>query len=287
MVSRLAPLFPLLALLALSAIGCDDGGGNDKFVGTWQRVKNFKIGANTRNDTWTLTFNNDGTYVFLHQRTESLESTPLAGVESRQGSYDILSNGNIELTGEWLDLTADITSLGDLDGNLYAFNQNTQFIFDESRGHLYIGPDFNEGSSYVAGDSYNILYNDGNAYNRNTNLLLTDIDGNVVEEQVEQYSFTITDDINCTGSFSSLITQGGNTNEDSGSFSACTYAYDPGEVVESIGGGTESVVAVRFEYTANGVDRIEYFIGVGDHFLGYPLGYQATALTQSAFVRVD
>jgi len=290
MVSRLGWPLGLAAFLAISSSGCDDGSGGSgaDLVGTWVRSKNLVIGNHTRNDSWTVTFYKDGTFDLLHQRTEALETDPLEGVESRQGTYTVNEDGTLSITGEWLDLGAEVTSLADLEGNFYTYTQDTQFVVDEDRGLLFIGPDFNYGSSYTWGDSYNLLYNDGaNNYTRTSHLVLLDTDGNTVEERAETYSFSIVDNVNCEGSYSSLVTQGGSTIDDSGTFTACTYAWDPGEAVEAIGGGTETVSAVRFEYSTGGGDYIEYYIGVGDHLLGYRVGYQSLALIDSAFVRAD
>ena len=279
----------LCAMIGMSLAGCDDEGGSDEIVGTWIRTKNLVVGANTRSDKWTLAFNDDGSYEMLHQHTDSTESEPYYDIESRQGEYSLQDGGKLVLTGDWLDLTADIGALGDLDGNLYTYDQNTQLIYDEDRGSIFIGPDFNEGSTYdVAGDSYPILYNNGsNSYSRNVAMTLTDLEGNVVEERIETYEFTIVDDKDCQGTFQSSLTHGGTTHESGGDYTACKYFWEPEVIVQGVDGGTRYASAVRFEFTANGVDRIEYYLAIGEHLIGYPVGYQELAIAHAAFARAD
>ncbi len=290
----------LIVLLGCSLnTGCDDeGGGNaGDLIGTWLRVKTLQVVNNVRKDTWTLTFEKDGTFLLLYQHTDNEEETPLAPMASRQGLYSVDSNGVITVEGDWLDMTSEVTALGDLDGNFFTFTQETMLLYDEARDLLFFGPDFHNGSIYMQSpegtsrDGYTLLKNMGNAvYRREAHLVLSegaDATANVVEQRDEVYEYQISGADTCEGTYSYTITLNGTTNTSEGTMQGCTYTFDPNIMVEAPGGGQTPVEAVTFSYTMDSKAASDSFISLGEHYLSYYTGEQAKAIVEAAFVRID
>ncbi len=290
----------LIVLLGFSLnTGCDDEGGDNAgdLIGTWLRVKSYQVVNNVRKDTWTLTFNKDGTFNLLYQHTDNEESTPLAPVASRQGLYSIDDNDIITIEGDWLDMTSEVTALADLDGNFFTFTQETMLLYDEARDLLFFGPDFHSGSTYPqdaqgnSRDGYSLLKNMGNnVYRRDAHLILsegTDATANVVEKRDEVYEYQITGADTCDGTYSYVITLNGTTNTSEGAMQGCTYNHTPNIMVDAPGGGQTPVQAVTFSYTMDGSSSSDNFISLGDHYLSYYQGEQATAIVEAAFVRIE
>ncbi len=291
-----------LALIVLLGFGlnagCDDDGGDGAgdLVGTWLRVKALKVVNNVRKDTWTLTFEKDGTFLLLYQHTDNEEETPLAPVASRQGLYSVDSNGVITIEGDWLDMTSEVTALADLDGNFFTFTQETMLLHDEARDLLFFGPDFHNGSIYTqdsegkSRDGYTLLMNMGNnVYRREAHLILSegaDATANEVERRDEAYEYQISGADTCEGTYSYTITLNGTTTTSEGSMQGCTYTFDPNIMVEAPGGGQTQVEAVTFSYTMDSKAISDSFISLEDHYLSYYQGEQARAIVDAAFVRI-
>ncbi len=289
----------LIVLLGCSLnAGCDDDGGDgsEVLIGTWLRVKTLQVGNAIRKDTWTLTFKEDGTFLLLYQHTENENETPVTPVASRQGLYSVDSNGVITIEGDWLDMTSEVTALEDLDGNFFTFTQETMLFYDEARDLLFFGPDFHNGSTYMqdqqgtSRDGYTLLMNMGNnIYRREAHLVLsegTDATANV-EQRDEVYEYQITGADTYEGTYSYTITLNAATNTAEGAMEDCTYTYNSNVMVDALGGGQTPVKAVTFSYTMDGIGASDSFIGLGEHYLSYYPGEQATTIVEAAFVRIE
>ena len=290
----------LIVLLGCSLnTGCDKDGNNnaDDLVGTWLRVKTIDVVNAVRKDTWTLTFNNDGTFLLLYQHTENENETPVTPVASRQGLYSVDGNGIITIEGDWLDMASDVTSLDDLDGHFFTFTQETMMLHDKTRDLLFFGPDFHNGSTYTqdqqgnSRDGYSLLMNvGGSIYRREAHMLLsegTDATANVVEQRDESYEYQITGADTCEGTYSYTITLAATTNTSEGTMQGCTYTHNTNIMVEAFGGGQTPVDEVTFSYTMDGTAANDTFISLGEHYLSYYMGEQATAIVEAAFVRIE
>ena len=170
-------------------------------------------------------------------------------------------------------------------------------LYDETRDLLFFGPDFHSGSTYTQSpqgtsrDGYTVLKNMGNnIYSREAHLILsegTDATANVVEQRDEAYNYQITGADTCEGTYSYKIILNGNTNTSEGDMQGCTYNHTSNIMVDAPGGGQTPVQAVTFSYTMDGSATNDNFISLGDHYLSYYQGEQATAIVEAAFVRIE
>jgi len=286
MVMCLLMLLPCVALL-----GCEDdgdGSGAD-LIGTWVRERRLTVGNRTEVEEWSITFNDDGTFVELHRETSDIDNIPLEALESRQGTYDYDGKSMVTLTGDWLDLTGDVSSLDDLATNLFGYERQIMLVLAGDGDLLFMGPDVQHFSTWPFAESYGLLYNDSenNAFWRQYVVQLTDADGIVLERRTENISFTVTAGDTCAGEYSVSETISDVTTESSGSFTSCSYVVSQASV-EHVDGSMVSVQDVRFLYEAEGLDnnpQQEWYIQVGDNYLGYNPSEQEAALRNSAFVK--
>jgi len=283
-----AALIALASLLA--AAGCDEDSGESDVVGDWLRTRTLHVGNRTEVDTWKITFNDDGTFTELHMETDDLDNDPFVAQESRQGNYQVDKNGNVALTGEWLDMTSgEVDSLGDLGENLYGYSRQVMMIRAPGGDKLFIGPDVLTFSNWPYSQSYNLMYKDpeNNTLSRQFLIELKDVAGEVIEHRAESYQFQVTAN-GCSGQYSLTSILQGMEEQSSGPFTECQYALTEAVEVEDVDGSIVQVQAVVFTYEADGLTgtQQEFYIAVGDHYLGYNPSEQATAIRNSAFVRV-
>jgi hypothetical protein len=281
--------FALLALMAVA--GCDDE-GQDEFdiVGDWLRTRTLQVGNRTEVDTWKISFAEDGTFTEVHMETDDLDNDPFVPQESRQGTYNIDKHGNVTLTGQWLDMTGgSVDSLGELGENMYGYQRQVMSIRAPGGDMIFIGPDVLHFSNWPYSQSYDLLYKDAenNTLTREFTLELVDGESQVLEQRIESFQFQVSAN-GCGGQYSLVTILQGIEEQSSGQFTECGYAVTEAVEVEDVDGSIVQVQAVTFTYEAEGLTgtQQEFYIQVGDHYLGYNPSEQATALRNSAFVRV-
>jgi hypothetical protein len=285
----------LIALVMLTpvvaAAGCEaEGGGPSDITGDWLRTRTLHVGNRTEVDTWKITFNPDNTFVEVHMETDDLDNEPFVAQEARQGTYQVDAQGNVALTGEWLDMTVgEMNSLSDIGENLYGYSRQVMMIRAPGGDKMFLGPDVLTFSNWPYSQSYNLLYRDPetNTLRRQFSIELTDVNGEVVEHRTESYQFQVTA-TGCSGQYSLTHVLNETESQSSGPFTSCEYALTEAVEVEDVDGSIVQVQAVVFTYQADGLSGTEqeFYIAVGDHFLGYNPSEQATAIRNSAFVRV-
>jgi hypothetical protein len=283
----------LMVLPMIPIVGCrDEGGeGGGGLIGTWVRERRLTVGNRTEVEEWTITFNDDGTFVELHRETSDIDNIPLEALESRQGTWDYDGQSQVVLTGDWLDLTGDVSSLDDLAANLFGYQREVMLFLAGDDDLLFIGPDIQHFSTWPFAESYGLLYNDtdNNTLWREYVVELTDAEGTVLERRTESITFVVSAGDTCEGEYSISETVGDSTTESSGPFTSCSYVVSDANV-EHIDGSPITVQDVRFLYEADELGdgtQQEWYIQVGDNYLGYNPSEQETALRNSAFVKVD
>jgi len=293
-------------LVSLCASACEEeGGGEVDLVGTWLRTRSIQIGrpdtGRKEQDTWELTLREDGTFVELHKWTSDLENNPLQAQESRQGTYGVES-GDLVLEGDWLELrSGDVESLGDLGDQIYTFTRRTKMIVSDDGNILFFGTDldhFQNSWVYPYPSSYLVMHFDESTSTlwREFSGELLDRDGNVLERRQERFEFQILGNDECQGQYSRTFVETNMAGEEtknesvSGPFTSCTYSISSNTEVENVDGAMIPVMAMDFQYEADDltytVTPHEYYIRVGQHYLGYHTSERETALRNSAYVRI-
>jgi hypothetical protein len=282
----------LCALFAICSVGCDagDGGGAAKdLIGTWVRTKTFQpgTGSDPEVDTWTLTFRADGTFTLVHVHEEVVAYTPVKETTARDGEYSVESDGRISLSGGWAENLDEVTSLDDLAAVYMNFTQNTFYMLIGSNNVLFLGPDFNIDSVYVAGDSYNLLFSDGGStFQRESNLVLTDGSGTIVEQRIESYAYTLIDATACSVAYSFADVSASGPTDGTGTVTECEYFYEPDKPVDGLDGTQTTLPVIRFEYTLNNVPKVDNFAMVGDSALiSYQPSLQTKVLVDNAYIK--
>jgi hypothetical protein len=275
--------------------GCDSSGGEDPWVGHWLRTRSLDVGNRTQVDRWHLTIDADGTFTEYHEETydvNDLAQYPFEAVESREGTWRT-DEGNLLLEGEWLNFPGSgIDSLDDLEANLFGYTRSAMAIFAREGDLMFLGPDVTHFTVWPHAESYTILFSESGANRlwRRSRVELTDAAGQVLQRIDERLTFNVTGTSECSGELVlSSEGQSGTVTAD-GPLTFCEYAVsDAVEIQDIAGSGTLTVQAVEFRYEAAGLGTLqrEYFIRVGEHYLGYRPSEQAMALRNSAFVRVD
>jgi hypothetical protein len=127
-----------------------------------------------------------------------------------------------------------------------------------------------------------------NTLEREFSIELKDVNGEVLELRTESYQFQVTS-TGCSGQYSLTHVLQGLEDQSSGPFTDCQYALTEKVEVEDVDGSIVLVPAVVFTFEADGLDgtQQEFYIQVGDHYLGYNPSEQMTAIKNSAFVRVN
>jgi hypothetical protein len=282
----------LCALCVLCNIGCDeadDGGAAKILIGNWVRTKTFQPGTGSEPeiDTWTLTFRANGTFTLMHVHEEVIAETPVKETTARDGEYSVGSDGRISLSGGWAENLDEVTSLDDLAEVYMNFTQDTMYMLAGSNNVLFLGPDFNIDSVYVAGDSYNLLFSDGQStYLRESNLVLTDGTGTVVEQRVESYAYTLIDASACSVMYSFSNVSASGPIDGTGTVTECEYVYETDKPVDGLDGAQTTLPVIRFEYTLNNVPKVDNFAMVGDNALiSYQPSLQTKVLIDNAYIK--
>lgn len=290
-------LISCLAGIALPALAgsCDSPGSDPDFVGRWQRTRTLEVGTRVQAELWHLEISADGTFTEYHEETydlNDLEQYPFEPVEAREGTWQE-DGENLLLTGSWLDFGGgDIGSLDDLAGSLYGYSRSAMMIFAREGDLLFLGPDVTHFTVWPHAESYTMLFSESgaNRLHRRSFVELTDAAGEVLQRIDEELVFNVTGSTECSGEIAlSGVDQGG-TVAASGTLTHCEVAVSDGVEVKDVGGeGTLTVRAVEFVYEAPGLDTVqrEYFVQVGEHYVGYRPSEQAVALSNAAFVRID
>ncbi len=286
----------LLGAAVLASVGsCDSSGGDPDWVGHWLRTRSLDVGNRTQVERWYLEIETDGTFTEYHEETydvNDLEQYPFEAVEAREGTWQ-QDGENLLLTGDWLDFGGgDIGSLEDLAGSLYGYTRSAMMLFAREGDLLFLGPDVTHFTVWPHAESYTILYSDTGANRlwRRSSVELTDAAGQVLQRIDEELAFNVTGTSECTGELSLTVDDQSGVTQVNGPLTSCEYSVSDGVEVQDVGGsGTLTVQAVEFVYEAEGLGTLqrEYFIQVGEHYLGYRPSEQAMALCNSAFVRVD
>lgn len=286
----------LLGAAVLACAGsCDSSGGEAAWVGRWMRTRSLEVGNRVQVERWHLTIDADGTFTEYHEESfdvNDLEQHPFEAVEFREGTWRT-DDGNLLLQGEWLNFPGSgIDSLGDLEVNLFGYTRSAMMVFARDGDLLFLGPDVTHFTVWPHAESYTILYHESGANRlwRRSSVELTDAAGQVLQRIDEQLTFDVTGSAECTGELVlSSVDQSGTVTVD-GPLTSCQVAVSDGVEIRDVEGtGTLTVQAVEFVYEAAGLGNLqrEYFIQVGEHYLGYRPSEQAMALRNSAFVRVD
>ncbi|HUT78892.1 MAG TPA: hypothetical protein VM285_14440 [Polyangia bacterium] len=283
-----------VALLALAA-SCDSSGGEPEWVGHWLRTRSLEVGNRVQVERWHLALEADGTFTEYHEESydgNDLEQYPYEAIESREGTWRE-DGENLLLTGEWLEFGGGgIESLDDLASSLFGYSRSAMMIFAREGDLLFLGPDITHFTVWPHAESYSILYfeTETNQLWRRSSVELTDSAGQVLQRIDERLELNVTGSSECTGNLLSVTTDESGTVEIDGPLTFCEVAVSDGVEIQDVGGsGTLTVQAVEFRYEAEGLGTLqrEYFIQVGEHYLGYRPSEQAVALRNSAFVRVD
>jgi len=286
-------VFTALLVLLTALAGCDEGGGGaTDITGDWLRTRTLHVGNRTEVDTWKITFHDDGTFTEVHMETDDVDNDPLVAQEARQGTYQLDKAGNVALNGDWLDMTAgDVDSLSDLGDNLYGYTRHVMMILSPGGDKMFIGPDVLAFSNWPYSQSYNLLYFDpeNNALSRQFTIELKDALGEVIEHRTESYQFQVGASTGCSGQYSMTHVLQGIEEQSSGPFTSCEYAITDAVDVEDVDGSMVQVQAVTFTYEADGFSGTEqeFYVKVGDHYLGYNPSEQDVAIRNSAYVRLD
>jgi len=283
----------LLLGVALLALGgsCDDSGGGADWAGHWMRTRTLEPTSQLQVvDRWHLVIGNDGTFTEYHERSDNLGQYPFEPREARKGTWR-KDGENLLLEGQWLQFgTQGIESLADLEGNLYAYRRSAMVALSPSGDMLLVGPDVTHFANWPYSESYSLMRFDAGANRlwRRSSVELRDASGEVLQGIDEELTFNVTGTGECSGQIALKNTDGSGTVETEGSLTSCGYVVSEVEIEDVGGEGTLTLQAVVFNYEAEGLTglKTEYFIAVGEHYLGYRSGEQAVALRNSAFVRV-
>jgi hypothetical protein len=282
------------ALCAFCTLSCDTGGGSGgaagDLVGTWVRTKTFQPGSGSdpEIDTWTLTFRDDGTFSQVHRHQEVVAYTQIVNTTAREGEYSVGSGGEISFSGGWAENLDEVASLDDLAAIYMTFTQDTMYMLDSSGTVLFIGPDFRKDSVYAASDSYDLLFSDGqSSYLRESSLVLTDGAGTVVEQRIDSYAYTLTDDVSCSVAYSFSNVSASGPIEGNGTVTDCQYFYEENKTVDNFDGTETTLPVIRFEYTLDGVGKVDNFAKVGDALISYQPSFQTKVLVDSAFIKAS
>jgi len=285
----------LCALCAVYSPGCDAGGGGGDaakaLIGTWSRTKIFQPGTETEPhiDTWTLTFRADETFTLVHVHQETQYETTTVETHARDGEYSVKSDGKISLSGGWAENLDEVSTLDDLAAVYMTFTQNSMFLLAGSNKVLFLGPDFNIDSVYVAGDSYNLLFlDDGGTYRRDSSLVLTDSAGTIQEQRIESYAYTLIDDMTCSVAYSYSNVYLGTPTVAEGTAADCVYYFETDKAVDGLDGDQTTASVIRFEYTIDSVGKVDNFAMVGDDALiSYQPSMQTKVFIDNAYVKVS
>jgi hypothetical protein len=277
---------------AVLAAGCaDDGGGAQGLYGTWERQKIYQPGSasDPEIDTWTITFREDGTFTSTHVHEEVAGMAPQIDSTARNGKYSVGEGGRISFSGGWADDLTEVETLDDLAENYSVFTQETMYLLGGAGDVLFLGPDFNYDSVYIAGDSYNLLFSNGsNGYAREANLVLTGGDGTVLEQRLESFSYTLVDATVCSVAYSiSNVGVPGSPAEATGTASDCTYTWTQGRVVDGLDGADTTVDTIQFVYTIDGFNMDEDFAFLDDALLSFNDGFESKVLVDNAYRKVS
>lgn len=280
------------ALCAASALACDESGGGAAadLAGTWVRTKIFQPGdaSDPETDTWTLALRADGTFTLTHTHEEVIALTPVEETTARDGEWSVGSGGRISFSGGWAEDLGEVSTLDELAAVYMNFTQDTMYSLGSTGDVLFLGPDFNHDSVYVFGDSYDLLFSDGgSSYLRESNLVLTDGSGAVIEQRIESYNYTLIDDTKCAIAYSFDNVSVGMPSNGAGTVTDCEYFYEEGKTVDGLDGANTALSVIRFEYTLDSVGKDDNFAVLGDALISYRPSSQTKVLVDNAFVRMS
>jgi hypothetical protein len=258
-------------------IGCDDSESKiDRLIGGWEREVRLSNGGAER---WELTLYEDKTFEEERSSTRDIESRPFVVEERRYGNFELDERDVLVLDGDWLEL--------DDEGGTkrsYAFHLEKMVIFDADSEVIYMGPDMALPDDYLASD-YEVLYfseEDDTLWQRSAGYL-EDEDGNVAKKKEKRLNLDIIPGGACTGWFS--YSDDSSDCEET-ELAACSYEVDSEVEVETLDGGAKKVKSIRLEYSVPGWgSRVEFYMKIGSHFLGYESVDGEETLIKSAYRR--
>jgi hypothetical protein len=304
--SRLVACSVLCGMFAVPVLGCgEDGSGVAKpeILGTWERYKFYEGSAETDQDdiedTWTVTFRPDLTFSMSHVNKRIIAYADQVTTTSREGTYTGGTDGTVQMSGGWVENAADLTTLDGLAAIYMSFAQDTMYYMPGDTGDvMFIGPDFVRDSPFASGDSYNLLFSDGaSSYVRESNLMVTDGNGDVIEKHVQSYAYTFIDQYKCKVTYSfdddvlTLVDIDHDVKQGSGTVD-CDYEFKENQSVKDLDGNPIDVSTVVFTYyipdeDGDDVQTVDNFAILADGVLiSYPENHQDTVLFDNAYHKV-